>query len=69
MTPTEPARVIVTGVSRKTLRLHLAVALAGMAVNAIAIVPTEPKCVWLPTGYTGKKKAQWKQETYGRKLK
>jgi hypothetical protein len=51
------------------LRLHLAVALAGMAVNAIAIVPTEPKCVWLPTGYTGKKKAQWKQETYGRKLK
>lgn len=69
MTPTEPARVIVTDVSRKTVRLRLAVVLAGMAVNAVAIVPTEPKCVWLPIGNTGKKKAQWKQETYGRKLK
>ena len=62
-------QVLVTGVSRKTVRLHLAVALANMAANAVAIVPTEPKAVWFPTGNTGKQKAQWKQETYGRKRK
>lgn len=62
-------QVIVAGISSKTVSLHLAVALAGMAANAVTIVPAEPKCIWFPTGHTGKKRAQWKQETYGRKLK
>ena len=68
-TKDEPARAIVTGASRKTMRLHLAVALANMAANAVAITPSEPKPINFPFGITGKHKAQWKQETYGRKLK
>ena len=64
-------QVVILGAS-PALRAHLATALAVCAlVHQKSVVAVEPKGIqeWAFMGNTGKQKAQWKQETYGRKRK